>query len=153
MLKITGSARGFSKNSRIADDNKLLFIVDGARGLRKGIRKVFGRQALIQRCRWHKRENVIACLPKSQQGKFRKKLQKAYQQNSCEAAGKQLSVIRKELSLLNQSAVNSLDEGLEETLTLQRPGVFDLLGVSLKTTGAIELINSRLEQYAHRVTC
>jgi hypothetical protein len=28
--------------------------------------------------------------------------------------------IRKELSLLNQSAVNSLDEGLEETLTLYR---------------------------------
>jgi len=28
--------------------------------------------------------------------------------------------IRKELSLLNQSAVNSLDEGLQETLTLHR---------------------------------
>jgi len=28
--------------------------------------------------------------------------------------------IRKELSLLNQSAVNSLDESLQETLTLHR---------------------------------
>ena len=81
---------------------------------------MFGKQALIQRCQWHKRENVTAYLPKSQQGKFRKKLQKAYQQDSYKSAKKTLMAIRKELSLLNQSAVNSLDEGLEETLTLYR---------------------------------
>ena len=64
---------------------------------------------------------------------------------SYKSAKKTLMAIRKELSLLNQSAVNSLDEGLEETLTLHRLRVFDHLGVSLKTTNAIESINSRLE--------
>ena len=113
---------------------------------------MFGKQALIQRCQWHKRENVVAYLPKSQQGKFRKKLQKTHQQDGYEAAKKMLMSIRKELNLLNQSAVNSLDEGLEETLTLHRLGVFTLLGVSLKTTDAVESLNSRLGQYTHRVT-
>ena len=81
---------------------------------------MFGQQALIQRCQWHKRENVTAYLPKSQQGKFRKKLQKAYQQDSYKSAKKTLMAIHKKLSLLKPSAVNSLDEGLEETLTLYR---------------------------------
>ena len=141
------------KDRGLRDEHKLLFIIDGAKGLRKGIQEVFGKQALIQRCQWHKRENVTAYLPKSQQGKFRKKLQKAYQQDSYKSAKKTLMAIRKELSLLNQSAVNSLDEGLEETLTLHRLRVFDHLGVSLKTTNAIASINSRLEHYTHRVTC
>ena len=34
----------------LSDENKLLFIVDGAKGLRKGIHNVFGKQALVQRC-------------------------------------------------------------------------------------------------------
>ena len=141
------------KDRGLRDEHKLLFIIDGAKGLRKGIQEVFGKQALIQRCQWHKRENETAYLPKSQQGKFRKKLQKAYQQDSYKSAKKTLMALRKELSLLNQSAVNSLDEGPEETLTLHRLRAFDHLGVSLKTTNAIESINSRLEHYTHRVTC
>lgn len=55
----------------------LLFIIDGAKGLRKGIEKVFSKQAIIQRYQWHKCENIIAYLPKSQQAPFRKKRQKA----------------------------------------------------------------------------
>ena len=65
------------KERGLSDENKLLFIVDGAKGLRKGIHNEFGKQALIQRCQWNKHKNVIAYLPKSQQGIFRKKLQKA----------------------------------------------------------------------------
>ena len=42
--------------------------------------------------------------------------------------------MRAELDELNQSAVASLDEGFEETLTLHRLGVFPLVGRSLKTT-------------------
>ena len=34
------------KQRGLRDENKLLFIIDGAKGLRKGIRKVFGRQLL-----------------------------------------------------------------------------------------------------------
>ncbi len=131
------------------DENKLLFIIDGAKGLRKGIQKVFGRQASYsssaQAC-------VIAYLPKSQQSIFRKKLRKAYQKKSYKQAKMALNSIRKELNLINQSAVNSLDEGFEETITLHRLRVFKQLGISLKTTNCIESLNSQLGQYTHRVS-
>ena len=61
-------------------------------------------------------------------------------------------MIRKELQLINESAVASLDEGLEETLTLHRLGLFEALGLSLKTTNCIESLNSQLEQCTRRVS-
>ena len=57
----------------------------------------------------------------------------------------------KELELLNRSAVKSLDEGLEETLTLHRLGVFPILGRSLKTTNCLESIMSLIAQRTDRV--
>lgn len=67
--------------------------------------------------------------------------------------GKQaLSNIRAELKLLNESAVRSLDEGLEETLTLHRLGVFQELGISLKTTNCLESINSQVARLTGRIT-
>lgn len=113
---------------------------------------MFGKHALVLHCQWHKRENVIAYLPKSQQGIFRKKLQKAYRQISYKQVKQELDSVRKELNLLNQSAVNSLDEGLEETLTLHRLGMFEFFGISLKTTNCLESLNSQLEQYTRRVS-
>ena len=44
---------------------------------------------------------------------------------------------RRELSRINQSAIKSFDEGLGEILTLHRPGVFSILGISLKTTNVL----------------
>src|SRR5206468_1183437 len=58
----------------------------------------------------------------------------------------------RELRLLNASAAASLEEGLEETLTLHRLGVFPALGVSFKTTNLIESVMSRLEARTARVT-
>ncbi|MFQ5544195.1 MAG: IS256 family transposase [Nitrospiria bacterium] len=139
------------KERGLQTEEKILFVIDGAKGLRKGIETVFGKQAIIQRCQWHKRENVVAYLPKSEQKRFRKKLQKAYEQESYQQAKQKLYTVRKELQLINESAVRSLDEGLEETLTLHRLGLFEQLGVSLKTTNCIESLNSQLEQYTRRV--
>ncbi|MEO1993353.1 MAG: transposase [Pirellulales bacterium] len=136
----------------LQSQEKILFVIDGAKGLRKGIETVFGKQAIIQRCQWHKRENVVAYLPKGEQRRFRKKLQKAYEQKSYGQAKQKLYAMRKELQLINGSAVRSLDEGLEETLTLHQLGLFEQLGISLKTTNCIESLNSQLEQYTRRVT-
>jgi len=36
----------------------LLCVIDGSKGIRKAINDVFGNYALIQRCKWHKCENV-----------------------------------------------------------------------------------------------
>ncbi len=95
---------------------------------------------------------MVAYLPKCEQDRFRKKLQKAYEQTEYRSAKQALKAISTELKILNESAVRSLDEGLEETLTLHRLVLFEQLGVSMKTTNFIESLNSQLEQYTRRVT-
>jgi putative transposase len=132
-------------------DNEILFIIDGAKGLASGIKTVLGNKALIQRCQWHKRENIVAYLPKKHQTDFRRKLQAAYEMPGYKAAKQRLLSIRRELMLINESAANSLDEGLEETLTLHRLGVFKQLGRSFKTTNCIENINRQVDSYLRRV--
>lgn len=126
-------------------DRGLLVVTDGAKGLHAAVREVFGAAARLQRCQWHKRENVLAYLPDRHRAAFRRKLQAAYEQPPYETAKRALGKIRAELVLLNASAAASLDEGLEETLTLHRLGVFRELGTSLKTTNALESIHARVQ--------
>ena len=128
-----------------------LMVVDGAKGLRSGALKAFPGQVLIQRCQWHKRENVTSYLPRKEQKRLRRKLQRAYERPTYEEAKRELKAIRAELAETNQSAVASLDEGLEESLTLHRLGVFALVGRSLKTTNVIESVHSMAEQRCGRV--
>ncbi|MDZ7369117.1 MAG: transposase [candidate division KSB1 bacterium] len=130
----------------------LLVVIDGGKGLRKAIAEVFGDYALVQRCQWHKRENVVAHLPKSQQARRRQKLQQACEQPTYQQAKQALLRLRTERVQLNQSAVASLDEGFEETLTLHRLGVFKELGISLKTTNILESINAQVERMTRKVT-
>ncbi|MBI1746953.1 MAG: hypothetical protein HYR55_10245, partial [Acidobacteria bacterium] len=52
----------------------------------------------------------------------------------------------------NGSAVKSLEEGLEETLTLHRLGLFKELGTSFKTTNCIESLNRQVGIYTDRVS-
>jgi transposase-like protein len=132
-------------------DNEILFVIDGGKGLYKGIKEVMGDKAVIQRCQWHKREDVMEYLSAERRPYFRRKLQAAYEQPTYEKAKSRLLTIRKELSLINQSAVNSLDEGFEETLTLHRLGLFEKLGRSFKTTNCLENINKGLGRYTDRV--
>ena len=129
----------------------LLCVIDGAKGLRKAVTKVFGDKAAVQRCQWHKRENVVSYLPTSKQATFRQKLQRAYDQPTYAKAKSALSRIRSELRVLNASAVGSLDEGFEETLTLHRLGLFEELGRSFKTTNCIENLNSLVAQRTDKV--
>ena len=129
----------------------LLFVIDGSKGISKAIHEVFKGYALIQRCQWHKRENVLSYLPKGRQGEFKQKLTDAHHKVTYEEAKAALSKIRKELVVINQSAVASLEEGLEETLTLHRLGLFDKLGTSFKTTNVIESINARIGQFTDKV--
>ena len=91
-----------------------LVVIDGARGLRSGVLAVFKGQVLIQRCQWHKRENVISYLPRAEQKGWRQRLQRAYQRPTYEEAVQDLEALRQELAGVNQSAAASLDEGFEE---------------------------------------
>ncbi len=129
----------------------LLCVIYGSKGLRAAIRRVFEAHAVVQRCQWHKREGVLSHLPKGRQGRIGRKLQAAYDEPTYEGAKGALGRLRKELELLNRSAVKSLDEGLEEALTLHRLGVFPILGRSLKTTNCLESIMSLIAQRTDRV--
>ena len=129
----------------------LLCVVDGAKGLHKAIREVFGEFALVQRCQWHKRENVVSYLNASDEERYRKQLQRAYSLPSYPEARQALLEIHQELQTLNRSAANSLMEGFEETLTVHRLGLFEELGRTFKTTNSIENVNSQLGRYLGKV--
>jgi transposase-like protein len=131
----------------------LLCVIDGSKGLRKAVDKVLPGKALVQRCHWHKRENVVRYLPAGRQAEFRRKLQNGYQQPTYEKAKATLKKVRAELATINQSAVASLDEGFEETLTLHRLGLFEELGQSFKTTNCIENLNSLVGQRTNKIDC
>ena len=135
----------------------LLCVVDGGKGLRKAIDEVFGQWAQVQRCQWHKRENVVSYLPKADQKSWRSKLQRACSaeisanEPTYEAAKDRLLELKAELEQINRKAARSLQEGLEETLTLHRLGLFDELGRSLKTTNCIENLNGQVERHLGNV--
>ena len=129
----------------------LLAITDGSKGIKKALREVFGQRVLIQRCQWHKRENIVGYLPKEQQDALRKRLQVAYNKPTMTEAHKALLSIKADLSKSNISAEKSLDEGIAETLTLHRIGMFALVGLSLKTTNCIESLNARVKNYCSNV--
>ena len=131
----------------------LLVVLDGAKGLRKAVNKVFGKLAAVQRCHWHKRENVLSYLPEGLKPVFKRKLSAAYEKPTYAAAKAALQRIRAELAEVNASAAASLDEGLEETLTLHRLGLFQELGRSFKTTNCIENLNALIGQRTDKIDC
>ena len=119
----------------------LLVIVDGGKGLRAAGRKAFRHRALVQRCQWHKREQPV----------WRQRLQRAYNRPEYDEALAALKSLQHELEDRNQSAAGSLAEGLDETLTLHRLGVYGVLGRSLKTTNGLESINALIEERCAKV--
>ena len=80
----------------------ILCVVNGSKGIRKAIDEVFGKSAEIQRCQWHKRENVASYLPKADQSAWRKKLQRAYREPTYEAAKERLLGLHADLQQLNR---------------------------------------------------
>ena len=129
----------------------ILFVVDGSKGITKAIEAVFAHCAVIQRCQYHKIENVVSYLPKGLQAIWRAKLRAAFKETKYEAAKRALNKLEAELEKLNPSAANSLREGLEETLAIHRLGVSAELGKSLSSTNCIESVMSQLGQYTDKV--
>jgi len=132
-------------------EDGILFIIDGSKGIRKAIERKFSVYALIQRCRWHKRENVVAYLDDSQQVLFRRRLQQAYEKTTYKEAKSALDALHNELEIVNVSAANSLAEGLEETLTIHHLGLSPEIARSLSTTNCMESVMSQMGQYTDKV--
>ena len=124
----------------------LLVIVDGGKGLQAAGRKAFRHRALVPRCQWHTRENVVSDLAKREQPVWRQRLQRADNRPEYDEALAARKSLQHELEDRNQSAAGSLAEGLDETLTWHRLGVYGVLGRSLKTTNGLESINALIEE-------
>ncbi len=130
----------------------LLFVIDGSKGLKKAIEEQFGEKAVIQRCTWHKRENVLNYLSENLHDEIKKEYNKALGETTYKDAKEAMEQLIKKLKKINLQAGRSLEEGLEELLALHKVGVSEDFSVSFSTTNCIESLNSQLKKYVGRVT-
>jgi putative transposase len=132
-------------------ERRYLFVIDGAKALRAAIERVFGARPEVQRCQLHKRRNVAEYLPQNAQGDYDRRIRNAYAMTNYADAKAELEKIFRQLERVNPSAARSLEEGLEETLTVHRLGVGELLRRSLATTNPMESCLSTVERVARNV--
>ena len=116
----------------------MLVLVDGSKALHSGLKKFFGIHGIFQRCQLHKLRNVIEHLPKKYKAHYTRQLTAAYSMKTYDDAKAALIRIIVDLDQRNVSAANSLREGMEETLTVHRLGLPDILRNSLSSTNIIE---------------
>ena len=115
----------------------ILFVIDGAKALRKAIRNVFG-EAPVQRCVRHKERNVTDHLPERDRPAVKQRLRRAWALDDHTRALDQLRQLAGELDRSYPGAAGSLREGMEETLTLNRLGVSGSLKRTLESTNPCE---------------
>lgn len=151
--KILGFREGATENSTVVCDlladlvsrglkndpeRALLVVIDGSKALYKAVRQTFGTRVSIQRCQIHKLRNVLDYLPDELRQEYSRKISAAYAMRSHADAERALRSVVRELYKINVSAANSLEEGLEETLTVHRLDVPQTLRRSLRSTNMIE---------------
>ena len=135
----------------VRTDVPTLFVLDGAKALRAAVIRVWGKFAVIQRCQVHKRRNVEAHLPDKHHDELRQRLNAAYHETNQAQALALLRATAQWLRRISPAAAASLEEGLEETLTVVRLGVPGLLRKTLATTNPIESAFSVAESVTRRV--
>jgi transposase-like protein len=132
-------------------DTPRLYILDGGKALQAAVRRHAGEAAFIQRCQVHKKRNVVDHLPDEYKTDVRRKLQNAYGMAEYNDAKRALERLHRELMDLNPSAARSLEEGLEETLTVHKLRVPDQLRRTLSSTNVIESAFSIVETVCRNV--
>lgn len=149
--RILGFHQGASENQRVCEallgnlaergldfQQPMLAVIDGGKALRAALRKYGGERALVQRCQFHKRQNVCGHFGAPEADHWNRKLLTAYDQPDYATARKAVERILRELMQVNPSAARSLGEGLEETLTVLRLQTPSELQPTLRTTNPIE---------------
>jgi transposase-like protein len=126
------TARGLST------DGGLLAVLDGAKALTAGVKKVFGDRAKIQRCTLHKRRNVKGYLPRELGAKIDWRLARAFADPDPAKGLDAAKRIAGELKADHPDGAASLLEGLEEMFTVRRLGVGGRLAATLTNTNCIE---------------
>lgn len=128
-----------------------LFVIDGSKALRSAIRKVFGSESPVQRCRNHKVKNVCDKLPKELAEQVRSVMKAAYKLPWKEG----ISRLKQQAAWLEihyPGAAASLLEGLEETFTINRLELPASLRRCLASTNIIESPYSGVRMRTRRVS-
>jgi len=128
-----------------------LYVLDGGKALQAAVRRHAGETAFIQRCQVHKKRNVVDHLPEEHKADVRRKLQNAYAMVDYADAKRALERLHHELMHLNPSAARSLEEGLEETLTVHKLRMPDQLRRTLSCTNVVESTFSIVETVCRNV--
>jgi transposase-like protein len=128
-----------------------LYVLDGGKALAAAVRKHAGEAAFIQRCQVHKKRNVVDHLPDEHKADVRRKMQNAYAMADYADAKRALDQLHRELMDLNPSAARSLEEGMEDTLTVHKLRVPDQLRRTLCCTNVIESAFSIVETVCRNV--
>jgi len=128
-----------------------LYVLDGGKALHAAVHKLAGKSAQIQRCQVHKIRNVVDHLSEEHQMTVRCKLRNAYAMREYTDAKRAVDSLLHQLMHLNPSAARSLQEGMEETLTVHRLRVPSKLRASLASTNIIESAFSTVETVCRNV--
>jgi putative transposase len=131
-------------------DQKMLFVIDGGKALKKAILKIFGSMP-IQRCIRHKERNIIKYLPEERHIEFRRRWKLIHAMGDWAAAKKEYDALVHWLGSINHAALDSLEEAQGETLTVIKLNVPPALRKSLLSTNAIESMFSIQKPKVSRV--
>ncbi|HEY8631083.1 MAG TPA: IS256 family transposase [Gaiellaceae bacterium] len=119
-------------------EQAILFVIDGAKALRRGIKDVFGEHALVHRCHRHKERNVTDLLPERDRATVRTRMRAAWSLTDPLLAEQRLQLLASELEQTWPDAAGSLREGMHDTLTLMRLGITGTLATTLCSTNPCE---------------
>ena len=128
----------------------ILAVIDGSKALSRAINDVFDKP-LIHRCQAHKIRNVEDQLPETMRPSVRHTMLEAYRCRNITRARRILTNLARRLRDDHPGAVASLEEGLDETLTVMAFGLPVWLERTLSTTNAIENLVGSVRNLGARV--
>ena len=135
----------------VKPDRRRLFVIDGAKALRKAIDQVYGSDNPVQRCRNHKMRNVLGHLPQDRHEQVTAAMRAAWKLDADEGIAK-LEQLAAWQERDYPSAAASLREGLAEMFTINRLGLPATLRRCLGTTNLIDSTHSGVRLKSRRVT-
>ncbi len=162
--QVLGLCAGASETSPVVKDllqslldrnlrttRSVLFVLDGAKALHKAVKAHWGDRAIVQRCQLHKIRNVLSYLANELQGTVKRRMSNAYGMKTYDQALSELRKLIRWLRDRSDKAADSLTEGLEETLTVHRLDLPDLLRTSFRSTNPIESMFDKVKARGRRV--
>lgn len=102
--EVCGALRDDLIERGLSKEKSSLFVLDGAKALKKAVASRLGSRALIQRCRVHKKRNLQKYLPKKYHGMLSLKLKMAWGMTEYDKGLKELRKGHDWLAEINQEA-------------------------------------------------